>query len=94
MTTRILTFVLAALFALSGAVAQAHVPPVLNDQQSVLDRNSRSSQDDPFEMYRCYSAVDSGLLDSSVRPVGALDLGICLLPTPPQQITPNLAIEV
>jgi hypothetical protein len=86
-------FVLAALFAFTGAVAQAHVPPVLDDQQIFLDRTPRSLQGDPFEMYRCNSRLDNGSPEKLMRSIGTQKGEICLLPTPPQQITPNLAME-
>ena len=93
MTTRSLMFVLAALFAFTGAVAQAHVSPAIDDQQGLLNRDQRSLGDDPFETYRCYSRLDKKSSESLVRSNGTYNSEICLLPTPPQQITPNLAIE-
>lgn len=93
MTTRSLTFVLAALFAFTGAVAQAHVSPALDDQQRLLNRDLRSLEDDPFEVYRCHLRLDNESSESVVRSNGTSNAEICLLPTPPIQITPNLAIE-
>ncbi len=93
MTTRSLMVVLVALGAFTGAVAQAHVSPVLDGQQRLLDRDPRSLQDDPFKRYPCYLRLESESSGSPMRPIGTLNAEICLLPTPPQQITPNLAIE-
>ena len=93
MTTRSLMVVLVALVAFTGAVAQAHVPPALHDEDRLLDRDPRSLQDDPFKMYLCYLRLNNESSGSLMRPIGTLSAEICLLPTPPQQITPNLAIE-
>ena len=93
MTTRSLMFVLVALFAFTGAVAQAHVQPVLNDEDRLLDRDPRSLQDDPLKMYRCHLRLDNGSSGSWIRSDGVRNAEMCLLPTPPQQITPNLAME-
>jgi hypothetical protein len=93
MTARSLTFVLAALFVFTGAVAQAHVSSVLDDQQRLLNRDLRSLEDDPFKVYRCYLRLDNESSESVVRSNETHNPEICLLPTPPQQITLNLAVE-
>lgn len=94
MTTRSMMVVLVALIAFTGAVAQAHVPAVFNEDDRLLDRDPRSLQDDPFKMYRCYLRIDHESSGSPMRTNGTRNAELCLLPTPPQQeITPNLAIE-
>ena len=93
MTTRYLKFVLVALFAFTGGVAQAHVHPVFDDQQKLLDRDPSSLQDNPFKTYQCHLRLDNGSSGSLIRSDGMRNAEMCLLPTPPQQITPNLAME-
>ena len=93
MTTRSLMVVLVALVAFTGAVAQAHVSPVLDGQHRSLDRDPRSLQDDPFKMYPCYLRLDNESSAMLKRPHRTFSAEICLLPTPPKQMTPNLAIE-
>ena len=93
MTTRSLMFVLIVLIALSGTVAQAHVPSVFNEEDRRLDSNARSLQDDPFKMHRCHLLLDNGSSETLMRSQETRNAEICLLPTPPQQRTLKTASE-
>lgn len=93
MFTPSMSFVVVVVLAFTGAVAKAHISPVLQSQQELADQHSRHLHD-PARTYRCELLRYHGPSGTLARFYEPRHEEICVLPTPAPtlELPQNIAI--